>query len=121
MPCGRRLRQKLQEVFFMTQLKCTADTCTNNCSKLCVLNAIHVDGSTACQCAETCCGSFTPKMDSVTNSVNRTDAKPETKIQCHARECVYNKDMYCSADSIQISGHGADRCGDTECSTFKAR
>lgn len=105
----------------MTQLKCSADTCVNNCSGLCALNGIQVDGSTACCCSETSCGSFSPKTDAFTNSVNNMDVKPETRIQCHARECVYNKDMRCSADSIRISGHGADRCGDTECATFKAR
>ena len=105
----------------MTELKCSATTCSNNCHYLCALNAIHVDGSTAKKPHETCCGSFTPKVDSITNSTNRIDVRPETRIKCHARDCVYNKDMMCSADAVQINGHGADRCGDTECSTFKSR
>ena len=105
----------------MTELKCAANTCQSNCHGLCALNAIHVDGSTAGTSRETCCGSFTPKVDSVTNSTNRIDVRPETRIKCHARDCVYNKDMMCSADAVQISGHGADRSGDTECSTFKAK
>lgn len=105
----------------MTQLKCSANTCLSNCSGLCALNGIHVDGSTACKCSETCCGSFTPKMDSTTNSINRIDVRPDTKIKCHANECVYNKNMQCSADSVQIAGPGADRCGDTQCATFKTR
>lgn len=105
----------------MTDLKCSATTCQYNRSNLCVLNAIHVDGSTACVNSETSCGSFSPKTGSFTNVMNNTEVKPETKIKCHAQECTYNKDMQCSADSIQISGAGADRCGDTECATFKAK
>ena len=64
---------------------------------------------------------FTPRMSSATNSVAYGDVRPETKIRCHARDCVYNKDMNCSADSVQIAGPGADRSGDTQCSTFRAR
>ena len=105
----------------MTELKCRATTCSNNCRHLCALTAIHVDGSTACKPCETCCGSFTPAMTSTTNAVGHTDVRPETRIKCHARECVYNKDMMCAADSVQISGAGADRSGDTECATFRSR
>ncbi|MEA4920238.1 MAG: DUF1540 domain-containing protein [Clostridiaceae bacterium] len=105
----------------MTDLKCSATTCQHNQSNLCVLNAIHVDGSAACHSSETSCSSFAPKTNSFTNSVNKADAKPETKIKCHAQECVYNKDMLCSADSVQISGPSADRAVETECATFKAR
>ena len=54
----------------MTELKCAANTCQSNCHGLCALNAIHVDGSTAGTSRETCCGSFTPKMDSATNSTD---------------------------------------------------
>lgn len=105
----------------MTQLKCSANSCSSNCSGMCALNGIHVDGSSACECGQTCCGSFTPRMSSATNSVAYGDVRPETKIRCHARDCVYNRDMNCSADSVQIAGPGADRSGDTQCSTFRAR
>jgi len=105
----------------MTQLKCSATTCHNNKNHLCILNSIHVDGSTAHESEQTCCGSFTPKLSSMDNSAHGIDVRPETKIKCHARDCVYNKDMLCSADSVQIAGHGADRSGDTECSTFRMR
>ncbi|MBR5284849.1 MAG: DUF1540 domain-containing protein [Clostridia bacterium] len=105
----------------MTELKCNATTCQSNCHGLCALNTIHVDGSTAEKPQETCCGSFTAKVSSMVNSANHIDVRPETRIKCHARDCVYNRDMMCAADAVQINGMGADRCGDTQCSTFKAR
>lgn len=56
----------------------------------------------------------------MTNSTASYDARPETKIKCQAGECIYNKDMFCSADSVQINGEGGTQQG-TRCATFKAR
>ncbi|MBE6993412.1 MAG: DUF1540 domain-containing protein [Ruminococcaceae bacterium] len=105
----------------MTHLKCSAQTCMSNCEGLCALHAIHVDGSTAEQKDETCCGSFIRQQSGATNAVDHFDARPETTIRCHAHECVYNDDMACHADSVQIDGHNARASGGTRCSTFKAK
>lgn len=104
----------------MTDLKCSVSSCRNICGHLCSLNTVQIDGCSACTSGETSCGSFTPKSSSMTNSTASYDARPETKIKCQAGECIYNKDMFCSADSVQINGEGGTQQG-TRCATFKAR
>ena len=41
-------------------------------------------------------------------------------ISCHAKNCVYHKGTTtCTAGKIEVDCSSADRCSETQCSTFK--
>lgn len=41
-------------------------------------------------------------------------------ISCHAKNCVYHKGTTtCTAGKIEVDCSSADRCSQTQCSTFK--
>ena len=58
----------------MTNLSCNACSCVHNDDNCCCLNGIDVKGSNACECSETCCGSYSYKDGSAKN--NTASPKP---------------------------------------------
>ena len=103
----------------MTNLSCNACSCVHNDDNCCCLSGIDVKGRNACECSETCCGSYSYKEDSAKN--NTASPKLNLQIKCAARNCVYNNNEACQADHVDISGITAVNAGDTVCSTFKSK
>lgn len=104
----------------MTNLQCSVKSCLHNSDNRCCKQAIIVDGSSAKQAHETCCGSFDQNKDGAFQNLFKT---PETRLEvdCEAVNCVYNEDRRCKASQIGISGDGASQATQTECATFKMR
>lgn len=42
-------------------------------------------------------------------------------IKCTAERCVYNTQSSCTAEQVDISGHGAQERCETSCKSFRAR
>ena len=51
----------------MGNLNCNAASCMHNCDNQCCLNSICVEGSSACQCGETCCSDYEHQKPGATN------------------------------------------------------
>ncbi len=105
----------------MTKLKCSVTNCYHNKERLCCLNGIKVDGTTAEVSDGTACASFKDKTgDSYTNSCTcKEEPKQSLSIECVAEKCVYNDACRCTASAIDVDGDNACTCRDTRCSTFK--
>lgn len=102
----------------MTNLKCSVINCIHNCSHLCEMNTIEVKGRDADTVEETCCSTFRDGGDSISSNSSK-EASLETHVGCSANACKYNKDNYCYAEHIDISGSGADNSQQTACATFE--
>ena len=103
----------------MPKLSCTVTKCGHNEDKLCSLNSIEVAGGEKKD--NTCCINFTHEHY-VSNSSH--SATPITHTFCQAKDCIYNNDNICMAESIEIKSCGAGEdctCKDTKCNTFKKR
>ena len=107
----------------MPKLYCTVSCCANYSEEKCCRSDIHVDGSNARHCSDTCCASFLTETNSASNSVRGTRVpNAALGIGCTAGNCIYNQDMKCTAPEVQIRGGGSCcTCTETECATFKAR
>ena len=106
----------------MTNLDCNVKSCCHNDNEdaRCCLSSINVQGHNACQCDETCCGSFfEDKTGAGKNSCK--DPNETLDITCEAVNCVYNDNKACNAEHIDISGVFASSSGETVCSTFKEK
>ncbi|MDO5382981.1 MAG: DUF1540 domain-containing protein [Eubacteriales bacterium] len=100
----------------MTDLSCNACSCINNHDNCCCLTAINVDGSSACKCDETCCGSYHYSKSGSKNSAS--NPKLSLSIKCAAHNCIHNSDSLCTADHVDISGINATESTDTVCASF---
>lgn len=105
----------------MTKLDCTVTNCYYNKDKLCCLDSIKVEGTTAEVSEGTACASFRDsKKDTFYNSCTCNDRpKDILDIVCAAEKCVYNESCNCTADSIHVAGDKACDCRETKCATFK--
>lgn len=103
----------------MTNLKCNVIHCSSNKDNCCCRPEIHVGGSDATDCCDTCCESFTSIPEGATNSVGYNNVNMSMPVSCEAKNCVYNQSGKCDADAITVDGTGACQCGQTECATFK--
>ena len=104
----------------MTKLDCNVTSCVHNADNCCCKQEIYVEGQGASKACDNCCGSFNESKDGFFKNMFKS---PESRleIECEAVNCVYNASKRCTADRVGITGMGASRAGDTECSTFKAR
>lgn len=104
----------------MTRLKCNVKNCVHNADSCCCKSAITVDGYKAKDTDDTCCASFDESRGGMFTNLFKT---PENRLEvsCDAECCSYNEDHCCRAAEIAISGENACQCGQTRCSTFKAR
>lgn len=104
----------------MTRLQCSVVNCFYNSDKCCCKGDIMVEGKDATNAQGTCCASFKEKTDAAENAVaNHPDKNIE--VDCHACNCVHNKDCKCAADHIGIGGGNACQCQETECMTFSCK
>lgn len=104
----------------MTRLDCNVTGCVHNAENCCCKSAIIVEGQTAKDKCETCCGSFDENKGGMFRNMFKT---PENKleVECEATNCVHNDNRYCNADHIGIAGSNAVECTQTECASFKAK
>ena len=103
----------------MTDLGCNVTSCTHNNEQRCCLNSIEVKGNNACQCDETCCGSY---FEEKSGSKNAAEApKVNLSINCEATNCVYNHSQKCNAEHVDISGIRATASDETICATFRSK
>ena len=86
----------------MGNLNCNAASCMHNCDNQCCLNSICVEGSSACQCGETCCSDYEHQKPGATNMCHLP--KDSLSISCEATNCIYNTNKKCDADHVDISG-----------------
>ena len=101
----------------MTKLVCSVDTCVHNSDHYCCKGKIQVEGERAETPSSTCCASFDEKKDCCRNSYETPDEMLE--VACDAVHCMYNKNKFCHAGKIGISGSGAKKMEQTECATFR--
>lgn len=121
---GLFFRAKLgKECAMNTDLDCSVTYCTHNTTGKCSLTDIKVGGDSADSSSDTCCSSFAPKRDSMTNSSSEKKPKDSAKIRCEARHCMHNSFGGCAASSIQIETCDCEtdtsNCKSTQCSTFR--
>ena len=101
----------------MPKISCTAHSCVYNTSNCCSLSDVKVGGSGAKKACDTRCDSFMERTSGAQNSI-ATSACSFTDIDCAAKKCMYNKDGFCSASAVNVSGTGACCSDQTECETF---
>lgn len=101
----------------MTGLQCSVSSCVYNEERLCCLDSIKVEGTTADVADSTACASFVDR-----NKVgyrNEYEQPRQThSIECMAEKCAYNRGMNCTADHIQVAGGRAKEFDETRCDTF---
>ena len=70
-----------KEVWTMTDLKCSVETCCFHDGDCCCRNDIMVGGAKACSCDETCCENFEQQKE---GSARNADGYPDrmTQIDC---------------------------------------
>jgi hypothetical protein len=103
----------------MALLDCDVTNCTYNADRSCKRADISVEGKDACTSSETCCGSFSPRGCDCTASNVSCNCEKETRVQCEASECAYNRQHQCTAGNIGISGGQlADSSQETCCGSF---
>lgn len=104
----------------MVNTNCSVTSCMHNSESCCCKNEIMVDGQNATTSENTCCASFDERRgESFKNSYETPDE--HLKINCEASQCVYNDNMICKADHVDISGNGADSARGTVCATFTCK
>lgn len=104
----------------MPSLDCSVIKYKYNEDHGCVRDQISVGGMNAKTSSETSCDSFEERRsDSFTNSFR--EPSMSVNIHCDAEKCVHNDDCKCTADSIDVNGSNACRCGQTACGTFIER
>ncbi|MBS6229867.1 MAG: DUF1540 domain-containing protein [Negativibacillus sp.] len=106
----------------MSKLTCHVTSCASNQNCCCCQPAIKVQGRGACRCSETECQSFHKKgTGEISNATQFSHPNPDCMIKCTAEHCVYNTQGSCTAEQVDISGHGAQERCETSCKSFRAR
>lgn len=102
----------------MPVLDCSVKTCYYNEDNKCSLESIKVEGRSADYSDDTACGSFRLRNgESMSNAMGKTPT-PTSYVECSANKCVFNESNKCKAEHIGIAGSTADKCDETECSSF---
>ena len=105
----------------MSKLSCSAIHCASNRDNRCCRPQIKVGGDQATESAETCCTSFRPIREGVTNEADFSHVNQTVPITCEAVTCVYNRDRRCEANAVRVAGGSAHDMGATRCETFQCR
>ena len=109
-----------KEVWTMTDLKCSVETCCFHDGDCCCRNDIMVGGTKACSCDETCCENFEQQKEgSARNAAGYPDRM--TQIDCEAVKCRYNTNYKCQAEHVDMRGSRAGDRRETACATFVER
>ncbi len=104
----------------MAALNCSVTNCGYNNDNYCCRGDITVGGKCACNSDDTCCESFRDRQrDSYMNALDRPCKT--ISIDCEASNCMYNKDLRCHAEHVDIRGCGTEGCRETLCATFKEK
>ncbi len=105
----------------MTHLQCGVMNCANNAHQYCCRPTIKVDGQNAQQSQGTCCSSYEPRSNGISNFSGYDIPNPEIEIACDAMNCTYNNSGQCAADSINVDvlGVGASNREQTACASFR--
>lgn len=104
----------------MAELQCKVENCIHNRETCCCKGDIYIGGKYACNTEDTCCESFVQRRaDSFSNSLEYPSRT--IYIDCDAVKCVYNNNLKCAADHVDIKGCGAADCEETACATFRER
>ena len=98
---------------------CNVKSCCHNEDNCCCLSSIEVNGSNACNCEDTCCGSYFEDKSGEKNSAQTPHVS--LSIACQATNCMYNDDKVCHADHVDISGIRATAADETVCATFQEK
>ncbi len=101
----------------MVLLQCSVHNCVHNNSNYCNLNQITIGGSNTYQPDGTNCENFINKSSALTNSISINT--PYSNVNCNAEQCIYNKKLKCTANSIDISGYTSSTSEETSCATFQ--
>lgn len=104
----------------MTKLDCNVTSCVHNSENCCCKHGIVVEGQTAKDRCDTCCGSFDENKEGSFKNIFKT---PESRLEidCEAVNCIYNEGRHCQAEHIDVCGDGASKAEHTQCATFKTR
>lgn len=113
------------------QLKCEAENCLYNRSRLCSAEEIEVQGGNTMGGEATFCGTFSSKglgnyvssmgnmnYSSAMKQVFADDQVMDPKVRCNAVNCTYNSAKLCQADHVQIQNEVSSTAEQTECQTF---
>ena len=101
----------------MVLLQCSVHNCVHNNSNYCNLNQITIGGSNTYQPDGTNCENFINKSSALTNSISINT--PYSNVNCKAEQCIYNKKLKCTANSIDISGYTSSTSEETLWATFQ--
>lgn len=122
----------------MTQVKCHVDTCTHWLSGMCGAENIDIlnesSGNMPVDQDQTECktfqmkdglGSYLSSMDNLNWSgmaAAIVGGEMSPSITCVVDTCHHwNQGDVCQANAIEITGSGAERCQETNCSTYKQK
>lgn len=97
-------------------LYCQATNCAHNYDKLCRAGCIHVRGNSAVRTSETTCSTyFADSVGFFTSAIEVGGHTSPENIICEAYNCVYCKDLSCTADNVLINSNFSS------CETFKCK
>ena len=115
-------------------VNCSVEKCVHNMDGSCNAQYIHVVGYNTQHAYETDCHTFELRnfRSSITNmsNVNVTGAVEQIftedpvmnpDVKCSVKECIYNINLLCSANEINVGDYDSTIISQTECKTFKKK
>lgn len=105
----------------MAKINCTVSNCSHNKSNICYSNIVNINGGDSKEVCNTCCGNFLDEK-TYSNLTNNTNASGPCKaLVCNVESCIYNHNLGCTADGIDVSGDNANLYTETNCTTFERK
>lgn len=103
----------------MAKINCGVTNCSHNKSSVCYSNIVNIKGGKAKDSCNTCCGNFLDEKNysSLTNNTNSCGECDS--LVCTVQTCVYNRNLICTAENINVDGTNVNIYTETNCSTFK--
>ena len=101
---------------FEKKLSCQATNCAHNYNESCRAGQIHVRGGSAIKTSETTCSTyFSDSFGFFTSAIEVGGHTEPENIVCEAYNCIYYKDLSCTADNVVINSNFSS------CETFKCK
>lgn len=106
----------------MACVNCNVNTCSYNENCSCHAPNIQVGGKGACDCGDTCCGTYMNQA-AYSNVAQYTNNRSDNQIiLCRVDTCTHYSDERCTLSTIQIgSPEKADTYSETECDSFEQK
>lgn len=106
----------------MACVKCNVENCSYNENCSCHAPSIQVGGKGACQCGETCCGTYM-NQSAYSNIAQFTNNRSDVQnIMCRVDTCVHYDNEHCTLNTIQVgSSEPVDTYSETECDSFEQK